>query len=117
MFVSVRKRFEVAEKEYLSAKLALHEATENKELLSEHLCAIIQHNELRKSKKLNELMTTLQLVKDKDVASGSTSPQYMKTPTPDLFKWQSPKPAVTSKPPPPPAFPLGSSMIAVHRMD
>lgn len=43
------------------AKLDLHKKTEVKEQLTEHLCAIIQQNELRKAHKLEELMQQLQL--------------------------------------------------------
>lgn len=57
----VRKRYEKAEAEYVSAKLDLHRKTEVKEQLTEHLCAIIQQNELRKAHKLEELMQELQL--------------------------------------------------------
>lgn len=57
----VRKRYEKAEAEYVAAKLDLHRKTEVKEQLTEHLCAIIQQNELRKAHKLEELMQELQL--------------------------------------------------------
>lgn len=39
----------------------LHRKTEVKEQLTEHLCAIIQQNELRKAQKLEELMLQLEL--------------------------------------------------------
>uniref|UniRef100_A0AAY4CI13 RAB6-interacting golgin n=1 Tax=Denticeps clupeoides TaxID=299321 RepID=A0AAY4CI13_9TELE len=55
-----RKRFEKAEAEYVSAKMDLHHRTEVKERLTEHLCAIIQQNELRKAGKLEELMLQLE---------------------------------------------------------
>ncbi|XP_051581216.1 RAB6-interacting golgin-like [Myxocyprinus asiaticus] len=55
------KRFEKAEAEYVAAKLDLHRKTEVKEQLTEHLCAIIQQNELRKARKLEELMLQLEL--------------------------------------------------------
>lgn len=45
----------------MTAKLDLHKKTEVKEQLTEHLCAIIQQNELRKAHKLEELMEQLQL--------------------------------------------------------
>lgn len=45
----------------MMAKLDLHKKTEVKEQLTEHLCAIIQQNELRKAHKLEELMQQLQL--------------------------------------------------------
>lgn len=57
----LRKRYEKAEVEYVTAKLDLHKKTEVKEQLTEHLCAIIQQNELRKAHKLEELMQQLQL--------------------------------------------------------
>lgn len=57
----VRKRYEKAEAEYVAAKMDLHRKTEVKEQLTEHLCAIIQQNELRKAHKLEELMQELQL--------------------------------------------------------
>ncbi|RXN06321.1 RAB6-interacting golgin-like protein [Labeo rohita] len=55
------KRFEKAEAEYVAAKMDLHRKTEVKEQLTEHLCAIIQQNELRKAQKLEELMLQLEL--------------------------------------------------------
>nr|XP_020510585.1 RAB6-interacting golgin [Labrus bergylta] len=60
-FSSARKRYEKAEAEYVMAKLDLHKKREVKEQLTEHLCAIIQQNELRKAHKLEELMQQLQL--------------------------------------------------------
>lgn len=45
----------------MTAKMELHKKTEVKEQLTEHLCAIIQQNELRKAHKLEELMQQLQL--------------------------------------------------------
>ncbi|XP_041648133.1 RAB6-interacting golgin [Cheilinus undulatus] len=60
-YSSARKRYEKAEAEYVMAKLDLHKKTEVKEQLTEHLCAIIQQNELRKAHKLEELMQQLQL--------------------------------------------------------
>ncbi|KAK3516749.1 hypothetical protein QTP70_022540 [Hemibagrus guttatus] len=58
------KRLEKAESEYVAAKLDLHKKTEMKEQLTEHLCAIIQQNELRKARKLEELMLQLELSTD-----------------------------------------------------
>lgn len=60
-YSAARKRYEKAEAEYVTAKLDLHKKTEVKEQLTEHLCAIIQQNELRKAHKLEELMQQLQL--------------------------------------------------------
>jgi RAB6-interacting golgin len=56
-----RKRYERAEAEYINAKVSLHDKTEIKDQLTEHLCSIIQQNEERKAKKLAELMTRLEL--------------------------------------------------------
>ncbi|KAL1022824.1 hypothetical protein UPYG_G00032840 [Umbra pygmaea] len=58
---TARKRYEKAEAEYVSAKLDLHKKTDTKEQLTEHLCAIIQQNELRKAHKLEELLKQLHL--------------------------------------------------------
>ncbi|KAG8278396.1 hypothetical protein J6590_021297 [Homalodisca vitripennis] len=60
-FLEAQKRFDRAEKEYLDAKLALFTKKERKELLTGHLCTIIEQNELRKAKKLSDLMDKLQL--------------------------------------------------------
>lgn len=51
------------EKEFLQAKIQLQKEKEKKELLTEHLCALITHNETRKAQKLETLM--LQLVDEK----------------------------------------------------
>lgn len=65
MFVCVfRKRYYRIEKEFLDAKLYLHQKLEKKELLTEHLCAIIEKNEERKAEKLNELLSKLNLKGD-----------------------------------------------------
>ncbi|GLH03397.1 RAB6-interacting golgin [Gryllus bimaculatus] len=56
-----RKRYDKAEKEFLEAKLHLFGKLERKELLTEHLCKIIEQNEMRKAKKLSELMDKLEL--------------------------------------------------------
>ncbi|XP_028394600.1 RAB6-interacting golgin-like isoform X2 [Dendronephthya gigantea] len=60
-FDAARKRYERAEAEFISAKMNLHEKTETKDQLTEHLCSIIQQNEERKAKKLSELMEKLEL--------------------------------------------------------
>ncbi|KAG7457196.1 hypothetical protein MATL_G00243950 [Megalops atlanticus] len=61
-----RKRYNKAEAEYVEAKLDLHRKTEVKEQLTEHLCAIIQENERRKARKLEELMQQLELQADEE---------------------------------------------------
>ncbi|XP_060088569.1 RAB6-interacting golgin [Heteronotia binoei] len=61
-----RKRFDKAEAEYVVAKLDLQKKTEVKEQLTEHLCTIIQQNELRKARKLEELMQQLEVVLDEE---------------------------------------------------
>ncbi|KAJ0065731.1 hypothetical protein NL108_017454 [Boleophthalmus pectinirostris] len=63
-YTTARKRYEKAEAEFVAAKLELHKKTELKEQLTEHLCAIIQQNELRKAQKLEELMARLELQAD-----------------------------------------------------
>ncbi|XP_074859008.1 RAB6-interacting golgin isoform X2 [Carettochelys insculpta] len=61
-----RKRYDKAESEYVAAKLDLQQKTEIKERLTEHLCTIIQQNELRKAKKLEELMKQLEVEADEE---------------------------------------------------
>uniref|UniRef100_A0A8C8R6A7 RAB6-interacting golgin n=1 Tax=Pelusios castaneus TaxID=367368 RepID=A0A8C8R6A7_9SAUR len=61
-----RKRYDKAESEYVAAKLDLQRKTEIKERLTEHLCTIIQQNELRKAKKLEELMKQLEVEADEE---------------------------------------------------
>ncbi|XP_071443689.1 RAB6-interacting golgin [Hetaerina americana] len=60
-YTVAQKRFDRAEKEYLDAKLILTGKLERKELLTAHLCTIIEQNELRKAQKLSELMEKLQI--------------------------------------------------------
>lgn len=55
-FSHVQKHYDAMEQLFLKAKINLHQAIEKKELLTEHLCTIIAHNEDRKAKKLSELM-------------------------------------------------------------
>ncbi|XP_026537989.1 RAB6-interacting golgin [Notechis scutatus] len=61
-----RKRYDKAESEYVTAKLDLQKKTEVKEQLAEHLSTIIQQNELRKAKKLEELMKELEVEADEE---------------------------------------------------
>ncbi|XP_044884387.1 RAB6-interacting golgin isoform X3 [Mauremys mutica] len=61
-----RKRYDKAESEYVAAKLDFQRKTEIKEHLTEHLCTIIQQNELRKAKKLEELMKQLEVEADEE---------------------------------------------------
>lgn len=58
-YLHAQKRYEKAEQEFIAAKLDLHNKTERKDLLTEHLYTIIRENELRKAKKLEELMAKL----------------------------------------------------------
>ncbi|XP_065075536.1 RAB6-interacting golgin-like [Ochlerotatus camptorhynchus] len=55
-FSNVEKNYLNIENLFLKAKVELHQALERKELLTEHLCTIISHNEERKAKRLSELM-------------------------------------------------------------
>lgn len=54
------------ESQFLKAKMDLHNASEKKELLTEHLCTVIAHNEDRKAQKLTELMEKVGLTANKD---------------------------------------------------
>ena len=66
---------EKAEAEYVAAKLDLHKKTEVKEQLTEHLSAIIQQNELRKARKLEELMLQLELNAEEEAVTESHTHQ------------------------------------------
>ena len=94
MFAVVpRKRYDAAEAEFVAAKLELHRTSESKELLSEHLCTIIQQNEARKAEKLAELLKTLELensIMDSShpvTDSQSRHALFQKTPTPGINIW------------------------------
>lgn len=60
-YMQAKKKYDQAEKEFVDAKLNLHIKLERKELLTEHLMTIIEESEDRKSKKLADLMTRLQI--------------------------------------------------------
>ena len=65
----------------------MHHSTEHKELLAEHLCAVIQENEIRKAKKLEELMVKLNIAVGGDESSVSKVLVYQRTPTPRYEHW------------------------------
>lgn len=60
-YMQAKKKYDRAEKDYVDAKLNLHIKQERKELLTEHLMTIIEESEDRKSKRLADLMTKLQI--------------------------------------------------------
>merc|ERR1712013_534395 len=60
-FMEAQKRYDRAEKVFVECKLHLFSSMERKELLTDHLCTIIEQNEIRKAKKLNALMEELEL--------------------------------------------------------
>ncbi|XP_064649359.1 RAB6-interacting golgin-like [Lineus longissimus] len=60
-FTEAQKRYQKAEKEFVEAKLDLHSKSDTKEQLTEHLYTIIYQNEVRKAKKLAELMEKLEM--------------------------------------------------------
>lgn len=53
------KRYDKAEREFIEAKQQLFSKRERKDLLTEHLCAIIEQNEMRKAHRLTNLMIQL----------------------------------------------------------
>ncbi|GCC30963.1 RAB6-interacting golgin [Chiloscyllium punctatum] len=65
-YYQAKKRYDQAEVEYVAAKLDLYKKNELKEQLTEHLCTIIQQNELRKANKLEELMQQLEMETDEE---------------------------------------------------
>ncbi|KAJ2944182.1 hypothetical protein O0L34_g18159 [Tuta absoluta] len=67
-YAEAEKHYLKVEKDFLQAKIQLQKEKEKKELLTEHLCTLITHNETRKAQKLETLM--LELANDKvDVKS------------------------------------------------
>jgi len=60
-YMEAQKRYDRAEKEYISAKETLFSSSEKKDQLTAHLASIIQLNEERKAKKLTELMKELDI--------------------------------------------------------
>lgn len=60
-YMEAQKRYDRAEKEYISAKEGLFTCSEKKDQLTAHLASIIQLNEERKAKKLTELMKELDI--------------------------------------------------------
>ncbi|XP_045767061.1 RAB6-interacting golgin [Maniola jurtina] len=58
-YADAEKHYLKVEKEFLQAKISLQKEKERKELLTEHLCALITHNETRKAHKLETLMLEL----------------------------------------------------------
>uniref|UniRef100_A0A1E1WQW7 RAB6-interacting golgin n=1 Tax=Pectinophora gossypiella TaxID=13191 RepID=A0A1E1WQW7_PECGO len=65
-YAEAEKHYLKVEKEFLHAKIQLQKEKEKKELLTEHLCALITHNETRKAQKLETLM--LELATEKKIA-------------------------------------------------
>ncbi|ALC44973.1 CG33052, partial [Drosophila busckii] len=65
-FATVEKNYIKIEAQFLKAKIDLHNAAEKKELLTEHLCTVIAHNEDRKAQKLTELMQKVGLTPTED---------------------------------------------------
>lgn len=59
--LAFRKRYDRAEREFIESKIDLHKKAESKDLLTEHLYTVIHQNEMRKAKKLAELMRKLEL--------------------------------------------------------
>lgn len=75
-FANVEKNYLNIESLFLKAKVELHQAHERKEMLTEHLCTIISHNEERKAKRLSELMEKVGLSVNGDLdesANGEVS--------------------------------------------
>lgn len=79
-FSHAQRRYEKAEKEYVTAKLDYFEKKDIKDELTEQLYAIIQDNEVKKAKKLEELMTKLSA--DSENSSASVTPISLSPPPP-----------------------------------
>lgn len=66
--------------------MELHRTSELKELLSEHLCTVIQQNEVRKSRKLAELLQALSISPTEPTAREAHL-VFQRTPTPGTDIW------------------------------
>lgn len=66
-YAEAEKHYLKVEKEFLQAKINLQKEKDKKELLTEHLCALITHNETRKAQKLENLMLELASEKKNDI--------------------------------------------------
>ncbi|XP_041374549.1 RAB6-interacting golgin-like [Gigantopelta aegis] len=60
-YQEAQRKYEKAEQDFIKAKMNLFEKGETKEQLTEHLYTIINQNEVRKAKKLAELMKQLEM--------------------------------------------------------
>ncbi|CAK9297236.1 unnamed protein product [Gordionus sp. m RMFG-2023] len=70
-YMKAQHRFEKAEKEYVLAKTEYHDFSQKKDTLTEKLFFTIQQTEMRKAKKLSELLETLDI--DQKMTSNSHS--------------------------------------------
>ncbi|XP_050352006.1 RAB6-interacting golgin [Nymphalis io] len=77
-YSDAEKHYLRVEKEFLQAKINLQKEKEKKELLTEHLCALITHNETRKAQKLETLM--LELASDRNSAINKVATPVDETP-------------------------------------
>ncbi|XP_033732858.1 RAB6-interacting golgin-like isoform X3 [Pecten maximus] len=74
-YMEATRRYDRAEKEFIEAKLDLQKKSELKEQLTEHLYTIIHQNEIRKAKKLSDLMTELDMeTKGEQLCIGNLPP-------------------------------------------
>ncbi|XP_028028029.1 RAB6-interacting golgin [Bombyx mandarina] len=71
-YADAEKQYLRVEKEFLNAKIQLQKEKEKKELLTEHLCALITHNEMRKAQKLETLMLELANEKKNEINEALT---------------------------------------------
>lgn len=67
----------------MAARLSFHQISEKKELLTEHLCTIITHNENRKAKRLSELLEQVGLDAN-DLAEDNAKPTNEQNDVSDL---------------------------------
>ncbi|XP_055843114.1 RAB6-interacting golgin [Episyrphus balteatus] len=81
-YANIEKQYNKVEAQFLKAKIELHNASEKKELLTEHLCTVIAHNEDRKAQKLSELMHKVGLTPSGELAE--TSNGFHNTDSPSI---------------------------------
>ncbi|ELU14526.1 hypothetical protein CAPTEDRAFT_199478 [Capitella teleta] len=85
-YYEAQKKYDHIEKEFIEAKLDLHRKEEIKESLTDHLYTIIHQNEVRKAKKLAELMHKLNMEESGEEEALVGEVEHMELPCVTLFQ-------------------------------
>ena len=80
-----RKRYSRAEQEFIAAKIDLHQKSDLKDALTEHLHTIIHQNEVRKAHKLTGLMEKLSMQDDGEDGQTEEEKKSLEATIPSMF--------------------------------